>query len=42
MIVKDWSEKSRYEQKTEVQARKLFEAITDNKNGVMQWIKAHW
>ena len=40
--VKDWSERSRYEQKTEAQARLLFEAITDPINGVLRWIKVNW
>ena len=40
--VKDWSETARYEQKTEVQARRLFEAVTDAANGVLPWIRARW
>jgi HEPN domain-containing protein len=41
-LVKDWSEKARYEQLTEVQARKLYQAITDSATGVLPWIKGHW
>lgn len=41
-VVKDWSELSRYVLKTEPQARKLFDAITDGASGVFPWIKAHW
>ena len=33
--VKDWSERARYEQKTEAEARELFEAVTDPANGVL-------
>ena len=40
--VKDWNEKARYEQKTEVHARELYEAVTDTANGVLPWIKGHW
>jgi HEPN domain-containing protein len=42
MIAKDWNERSRYEQKTEAQARGLYDAINDNVNGVLQWIRGHW
>jgi HEPN domain-containing protein len=40
--VKDWSERARYQQKTETQARTLHQAITDSANGVLPWIKVHW
>jgi HEPN domain-containing protein len=42
LIVKDWDERARYQQWTESQARKLYEAITDPANGVLPWIKVHW
>jgi hypothetical protein len=41
-VVKDWSEKARYEQKTEAQARELYQALTDAVSGVLPWIKGHW
>lgn len=41
-IVKDWTEKSRYEMNTQSEAEALYDAITDNANGVMQWIRARW
>lgn len=41
-VVKDWSEMSRYEQKGEPVARQLYEAITHDTNGVLQWIQSHW
>jgi hypothetical protein len=41
-VVKDWSEQSRYEATSESEARKLYNAITDNSNGVMPWIRARW
>lgn len=40
--VKDWSERARYQQKTEPQARRLYQAVTENANGVLTWIKNHW
>lgn len=41
-LVKDWNERARYQQKTEAQARGLYQAVTDTANGVLQWIKGHW
>ena len=41
-VSKDWNERSRYDQQTEAQARRLYEAVTDSANGVLQWIKTHW
>jgi HEPN domain-containing protein len=42
VIVRDWDERSRYTQKTEAEARGLFDAVVDNANGVMSWIRARW
>jgi hypothetical protein len=41
-IAKDWNEQARYQRWTEVQARKLFTAVTDPTNGVLPWIMGHW
>jgi hypothetical protein len=41
-LVKDWKETSRYEQKSEADARKLYEAITHDPDGVLKWIQSHW
>jgi hypothetical protein len=41
-VVKDWSETARYETTSHQKAKKLYQAITDNANGVMQWIRARW
>ncbi len=41
-LVKDWTEASRYEIKTEQKARELYQAVTDPNNGVLQWIKQYW
>ena len=40
--VKDWRETSRYEEKTEVQARVLFEAVSHKPDGVFLWIQSRW
>jgi len=40
--VKDWSEESRYEQRSEAQATAILEAIRNAQFGVMQWITQHW
>jgi HEPN domain-containing protein len=41
-VVKDWTEESRYERKSEEQARDLIKAITDAAHGVLPWIKQRW
>lgn len=41
-IVKEWSERSRYERHQAEEARRLYAAIADRKNGVLQWIRRHW
>ena len=42
LIVKDWTEKSRYGISSQLQARALYEAIADDSAGVMQWIRLRW
>ncbi len=42
LVVKDWTERSRYERHSQAKAQKLIDAITDTANGVLPWIKAHW
>jgi hypothetical protein len=37
-----WTVTSRYESKTEGEARSLFAAIADETHGVLQWIKIYW
>ena len=41
-IAKDWSESSRYRMSTQLQAERLFTAITDPTDGVLQWLKMFW
>lgn len=42
IIVKDWSERGRYERHPFSRAQEFIDAITDPVNGVLPWIKAHW
>lgn len=42
IVVKLWNESARYYQKTDTEARELFEAVTDQTYGVLPWIKAYW
>ena len=41
-VVTRWNEKSRYEEHTETEARDLYDAVTDKKHGVLQWISQRW
>jgi hypothetical protein len=42
IVVKDWNEQARYQTFSHQRAKKLYSAIADNPDGVMQWIKTHW
>lgn len=42
VIVQGWTEVSRYKEKSESEARELFEAITDPNHGVLKWVRTHW
>ena len=39
LVAKDWSESSRYEELTESEAKKLFNAVNDRTDGVLTWLK---
>lgn len=42
-VVKDWSEEFRYEHAiANLKAKDLYSAITDKRNGVLQWLKKYW
>jgi len=42
-VAKDWSEDIRYEHTIEeTRAKDFFEAIMDNKSGILVWIKSWW
>ncbi len=42
LIAKDWSESSRYYLSTQLQAEKLFNALTDTSDGVLPWVANFW
>jgi len=42
LIVKDWTESSRYLRKTQSEAQALFDAVADPSHGVLSWIKQRW
>jgi hypothetical protein len=42
LVVQDWEESSRYQEWTEPDARRLYEAIADANDGVLPWIKGRW
>jgi hypothetical protein len=41
-IVKSWSEQSRYETKSALDALQLLQAIEDQSGGVLPWVQKHW
>jgi hypothetical protein len=41
-IAKGWTVTSRYEPKTEADARMLYAAIADEPHGVLRWIRTYW
>jgi HEPN domain-containing protein len=41
-IVRAWKEISRYEQKSQADAQALYDAITQDPDGVFPWIQRHW
>lgn len=41
-VTKDWKETSRYEEKTEAEAKALYEAVGNNPDGVFRWIQSRW
>lgn len=41
-VVKDWTEISRYQQKTDAEAKDLYDAVTSDPDGVFRWIQQHW
>jgi len=43
LVVRDWSENARYSTgRSMTQARDLYAAITDRRNGILKWLKTHW
>lgn len=42
LVVRDWSEASRYRLSQQHDAENLFLALTDSVNGVLPWVKTFW
>ncbi len=42
VITKDWKETSRYDDKTEADAKSLYEAVSHRPDGVFQWMQSRW
>ncbi|MHB1423302.1 MAG: HEPN domain-containing protein [Gemmataceae bacterium] len=40
--VRAWKETSRYERKSHADAQSLYDAISQDPNGVLPWIRLHW
>ena len=41
-IVRDWSERSRYEKRSRSEAEALLKALQDRKYGVLPWLRKRW
>jgi len=41
-LVKDWSEESRYETHTKIEAEQMIRAVREPEHGVMQCIRRYW
>jgi AbiV family abortive infection protein len=41
-VVKDWSEKSRYQKFDKNAAKDLYLSIIDQTNGILPWLEQHW
>ena len=41
-VLKQWTEASRYELYDQKKVRDMYQAIADEKHGVLQWISQHW
>jgi HEPN domain-containing protein len=42
LLVKKWSEESRYKTYTKREAKDIYSAVTDPNHGVLQWLQQHW
>jgi HEPN domain-containing protein len=41
-IVAKWTEESRYQRRSRLEAEDLLNALTDPKHGLLRWLKQHW
>ena len=42
VVTQTWRETSRYEEKSEAEAKAIFEAVSNEQDGVFRWIREHW
>ena len=42
LVVKDWSEQSRYEFLSALQGRDMVAAVAHREDGVLRWVKRYW
>jgi hypothetical protein len=42
LLVRDWTETSRYQRTGHRLAKAFVQAVADKKQGVLQWIRGHW
>lgn len=42
LLVKEWTEGSRYERRADSEARTLLAAVMDEDHGVLPWLKGYW
>ncbi|MCC3420035.1 MAG: HEPN domain-containing protein [Microcoleus sp. PH2017_07_MST_O_A] len=42
VVLKDWSEESRYQKHDRQKALDIYSAITDSNHGILQWVQQHW
>jgi hypothetical protein len=41
-VAKEWNETSRYEQKTRPEGQVMYDAIANDPDGVLPWIRIRW
>lgn len=41
-LVCAWTEATRYATKSEAEARQIFDAVTNDPDGVLLWVRRHW
>lgn len=42
VLVRDWSQDSRYGRPSQIDAENLLRALTDRKHGVLRWLRQRW
>jgi HEPN domain-containing protein len=41
-FVTEWSEKARYERRSETDAKEILKAVQERRHGILPWLKKHW